>query len=132
MSRRGQRPRTPAHFPKMKYRARKRHARKEFEAAFTLAFRMWPQFRTVFVDAMEKAIDQLTRVLHVPEARDELVEAALRSPWFETLADAEARGATGSAELGFAQCGCAECEKRDAELLRTTPIEELMREAADG
>ncbi len=125
MSRKGQRPRTPEHFPKMKYRARKRHSRREFEAALMLAYRTWPQFRTVFVDAMEKAIDQLTHVLHVPEARDELVEAALRSPWFETLADAEARGAHGSAEVGFAQCGCDDCERRDDELLRSYPIEQI-------
>lgn len=124
----GQLARTPENFPRMRYRARKRHARKQFESAFMLAFRTWPEFHALVVDAIEAAVDQLTRALNIPEARDDLVVAARRSPWFEYLAEAEARGATGSGEIGHGQCGCADCEKADDERLKRTPIEEIMRE----
>lgn len=93
-----------------------------------LAFRTWPEFYALFVDAIEAAVDQLTRALNIPEARADLVVAARRSPWFEYLAEAEARGATGSAELGEAQCDCDDCVRADAERLKRTPIEQIMRE----
>lgn len=133
MSRRGQLPRTPDYFPRMKYRARKRHARNNFEPLLFEFMRSYPGLATSLGASLGAYVEQLQKLAaNVRTIRDQVLidrgasADQLRRPWFASLADAEARGAKGNAEVGFAQCGCTDCEKRDAELLMRKPLEETL------
>ncbi|WP_280304935.1 hypothetical protein [Nocardia neocaledoniensis] len=136
MSRRGQLSRTPENFPRMKYRARKRHARNNFEPLLFDFMRSYPDFAAslgtslgVFVEQLQKLAANVRTIRAQAVADYSASLEQMRRPWFASLADAEARGAKGSAEVGFAQCRCEDCEQRDAELLRRKPLDEVV---ADG
>lgn len=124
---RGQLARTPAHFPRMKYRARKRNAIKDFEAAMAHLILAIPEFRDRLLTAIEDAVTQLRTILGITEDGQAALCEAVRRPWFEYLEQAEACGAKGSTTIGYGQCPCSACEKADDEVLKQTPIDEIMR-----
>ncbi|MFI7527519.1 hypothetical protein [Nocardia salmonicida] len=134
----GQLARTPDNFPRMRYRARKRNAHKDFDRALLAFIGFDPDFATALGTSLGVFVDQLKRLaVNVRTMRAALEAdhaariASMRRPWFETLADAEARGAHGSGEIGHAQCDCDACEKADAERFKITPIEEILRNQAE-
>lgn len=134
MSRRGQLPRTPDYFPRMKYRARKRHTRNNFEPLLFEFMRSYPDFATSLGASLGAYVEQLQKLTaNVRTIREALVEHGaspdqLRRPWFASLADAEARGAKGTAEISDGECDCADCQRADAERLKITPIAEILRD----
>nr|WTA71280.1 hypothetical protein OHB51_35385 [Micromonospora sp. NBC_00855] len=130
----GQLARTPDNFPRMRYRARKRNAHKDFDRALLAFIGYDPDFATALGTSLGVFVEQFKRLAVNVRTMRVALEAehaaridSMRRPWFETLADAEARGAHGSGEIGHAQCDCDACEKADAERLKVTPIEEIMQ-----
>lgn len=121
----GQLARTAANFPRMKYRARKRHARN-----FERSLRIDPDFAAALGTSLGAFVEHVAAMARTIRAHLETEHfqrvAAMRRPWFEYLAEAEARGAHGSGELGFGQCECPDCEKADIALLKRTPIEDIL------
>ncbi|MEV6225475.1 hypothetical protein AB0M13_27865 [Nocardia fluminea] len=76
-----------------------------------------PDFATALGTRLGVFVDQLKRLAVSARTMQAALEAdhtaritSTRRPWFETLADAEARDAHGSGEIGCTQCDCDTCE----------------------